>query len=200
MKMYEMTVKITFTDSVLGSLPGNKEIFVDHVAGNPDTVNEEMENIRPADPDEVIEKATTIFAKTVDGRPFFYDYQLRGYFKEACKFLKKVDKTLSSKEKAYKQKIDGMIFVKDRENIIDLNGKELDYCERPLRASTPQGERVALARSESAAEGSTCTFTVQVLDEKDLELVGEWLDYGRFHGTGQWRNSGHGRFTWEVIV
>ena len=30
-------------------------------------------------------------------------------------------------------------------------------------------------------------------------LIHEWLDYGKLHGTGQWRNSGKGRFTVEYL-
>ena len=195
--MKEITVKLTFTDELLGTLPGNKQIFTDYVASNAETVNEEAENIR-INPDDELEKGTTIFPKTENGEPFIYDYQLRGYFKEACKFLKKVEGTKSNKEKSYKQKIDGLIFIRDRENNINVNG-EIGICERPLRASTPQGERVALSRSEAVPVGSSITFTVQCMIDSDISLVKEWLDYGRYHGTGQWRNSGKGRFTWEEV-
>lgn len=27
----------------------------------------------------------------------------------------------------------------------------------------------------------------------------EWLDYGKLRGLGQWRNSGKGRFTYEIL-
>ena len=212
MKMYEMKVKVTFTDALLGTLPNNTDVFTDYIlskaleAGKTltdDEIAAEVAALKSeAEVNEElaaqIEKGTTVFPRTSDGTPFIYDYQWRGFFKEACKFLKKVDGTLSSKEKAYKQKIDGMIFVKDRENPIEVNG-EIGICERPLRASGPSGERVALSRSESVPEGSTCTFTVQTLVESDLKLVKEWLDYGALHGTGQWRNAGRGRYTWELI-
>ena len=193
--MKEIKVQLTFIDDLLGTMPGNRDIFTDFVAKKAETVNEEAEAI-PVD--EALEKGTTVFPRTADDKPFLYDYQIRGYFKESCKFLKKVDGTKSSKEKAYKQKIDGLIFVKDRQNVINTD-KEIGICERPLRASTPQGERISLSRSESIAEGATMEFTVVCMVDSDIELVKEWLDYGRFHGTGQWRNSGKGRFTWEEM-
>ena len=31
------------------------------------------------------------------------------------------------------------------------------------------------------------------------KLVLEWLDYGKLRGLGQWRNSGKGRFTYELL-
>lgn len=195
MEIYEKTYKLTFTDPLLGTMPGNKEIYLDYVAKKAETAEEEAEAI-PVD--ETIEKGTTVFPRAADDKPFIWDYQLRGYFKEACKFLKKVADTKSSKEKAYKQKIDGLIFVKDRQNVIEVNG-EIGICERPLRASTPQGDRVALSRSEEIPAGSTITFTVQVFAKSDFALVEEWLDYGKLHGTGQWRNAGRGRFLWNGI-
>ena len=194
--MKEMKVRLTFTENLLGTMPGNEEIFRDYVAQKAETVDEEAEAISMA---QMLEKGTTVFPRTSDDKPFIYDYQLRGFFKEACKFLKKVDGTRSSKCKAYKQEIDGLIFVMDRQNVIDLKGMKIDICERPLRASTPQGDRVALSRSESVPAGSTVEFTVRCLVDADIELVREWLDYGALHGTGQWRNSGAGRFTWEEI-
>lgn len=193
--MKEIRIRLTFIDDLLGTMPGNRDIFTDFVAKKAETVNEEAEAI-PVD--EALEKGTTVFPRTADDKPFLYDYQIRGYFKESCKFLKKVDGTKSSKEKAYKQKIDGLIFVKDRQNVINTD-KEIGICERPLRASTPQGERISLSRSESIAEGATMEFTVICMVDSDIDLVKEWLDYGRFHGTGQWRNSGKGRFTWEEV-
>ena len=35
--------------------------------------------------------------------------------------------------------------------------------------------------------------------DDDVELVREWMKYGRHKGIGQWRNSGKGRFTFEEI-
>ena len=197
MKLFEKTYKITFTDELLGTMPGDREIFKNFVAGKAETMNEEAEAI-PIDVEDELEKGTTVFPRTADGKPFIYDYQIRGFFKEACKFLKKVADTKSSKEKAYKQKIDGMIFVKDRQNVIDVNG-DIGICERPLRASTPQGDRVALSRSESIPEGSTVTIRVQCFTESDFKLVEEWLEYGEYHGTGQWRNSGKGRMLFDIL-
>ena len=197
MKLFEKTYKITFTDELLGTMPGDREIFKNFVAGKAETMNEEAEAI-PIDVEDELEKGTTVFPRTADGKPFIYDYQIRGFFKEACKFLKKVADTKSSKEKAYKQKIDGMIFVKDRQNVIDVNG-DIGICERPLRASTPQGDRVALSRSESIPAGSTVTIRVQCFTESDFKLVEEWLEYGEYHGTGQWRNSGKGRMLFDIL-
>ena len=76
----------------------------------------------------------------------------------------------------------------------------MDLFQRPLRASTPQGERVSLACSERIPEGASCEFNITCLVDDDMEMVKEWLDFGKRNGLGQFRNSGLGRFVWEVIA
>ena len=62
-----------------------------------------------------------------------------------------------------------------------------------------QGERVSLANSEEIPEGSTIEFEIKLLDKSLYGVVLEWLDYGELRGLGQWRNSGKGRFTYELL-
>ena len=81
---------------------------------------------------------------------------------------------------------------------LKLSG-DISICQRPLRAQTAQGERVALSSSEEAPAGTTMEFTVLCLDEGHEKAVREWLDYGALRGIGQWRNSSKGRFQWEEI-
>ena len=108
-------------------------------------------------------------------------------------------KSESSKLKAYKKKIDNLVFVGPRMIDINMSG-EMTICERPLRASTAQGERVALTSSESIPAGSTLDVEITCLSDDMMNYVIEWLDYGKFNGLGQWHNSGKGRFTWTDIT
>lgn len=78
----------------------------------------------------------------------------------------------SGKLMAYKKVIDGLIFVQPRKIVLDIPG-EITICERPLRAQTAQGERVALSRSEEAPAGTTCEFTVVCLDDNHEKAVRE---------------------------
>ena len=113
--------------------------------------------------------------------------------------LRRVKGTESGKRKAFKKEIDGLVFVEPRQIALRMpDGCEVGECQRPLRASTAQGERVALAHSESCSEGTTCEFTVVLLDDGLEPALREWLDYGRLRGIGQWRNSGRGTFEWRV--
>lgn len=82
----------------------------------------------------------------------------------------------------------------------DAEGAECGRCERPLRASSASGERVALAASETVPAGTVLEFSILVMNPKDAETVREWLDYGALRGLFQWRNSGKGRFEWEEVA
>lgn len=192
----EMTVTLTLIDEALGMMPANPEVHETYIASKaPDakTIEEEVAAVGAA---EVVEKTMTIFPRLEDGKtPFFWDYQIRGFFKDAMGMLRRVSDSECAKLKNYKKLVDGLIFIKERKIPINVNG-EMGDCQRPLRAETMQGPRVALAHSETVPEGSTCTFTIKLLDGTLEKAVRECLDYGELRGLAQWRNSGKGRFTW----
>lgn len=198
--MKSMKVKLTFVEPVLGTSPANEDIYREFIASKApvdERINIEDE-VAALGVDEVVEKGMTIFPKLDDGTPFVYDYQLKGFFKGAASALRQIPGSRSSKVKAYKKKVDQLIFVTPRQIPVLLSGPT-DTCQRPLRASTPQGERVSLAMSEEIPAGSVLEFGVVMLNDDDEKLVREWLNYGVLHGFGQWRNSGKGRFTWECL-
>lgn len=196
--MKEMKVRLTFTEGILGTMPNNEEIYTEFIHSKAPDASTLEEEIAALGADEITEKGTTVFPRTDDGVPFLYDYQILGFFKDTCGGLKRVSTTKSAAIKAYKKEIDKLIFIKDRQNPI-LGNYEVGICERPLRAMTAQGERVSLARSEEIPAGAQVDFTIVMLMDSHEDAVREWLDYGRFSGIGQWRNSGKGRFVWEEI-
>lgn len=201
--MNKMKVRVTLLEELLGTASGNKEIHEEYIASKSPDAKTRAEEIAALGVEEVVEKAQTVFPRDEKGNPFYWDYQIRGFFKDSCGMLKKVSGTASSKATNYKKLIDGLIFVEERKIPIKLSGS-MDTCQRPLRAQTSQGERITLANSETVPAGSTMEFTVCWLpDAKKIiseELISEWLEYGLFHGLGQWRNSGKGKFTWEVMA
>lgn len=167
-------VRLTLLEEALGMTPGDPEIYGNWIASK-------------APEPEV-------------GVPFCWDYQIKGFFKDACSALRRVPGTRSSKLTAFKKVIDGTVFVEQRKIPFKLpDGAQCGRCERPLRASSASGERVALAASETVPAGTVIEFSVLVMNPKDAETVREWLDYGHLRGLFQWRNSGKGRFEWEEV-
>ncbi len=193
---YQATLK--FTTDILGTVPMNKEIYVDYIASKDGAP---AEAVAEADTIAIEDKGKTGFHRCDDGTPFLYDYVIKGFLKDACGMLWRVEDSLSKKVKAYKRIIDGLVFVDSRTIRFEMAGN-VGELQRPLRAQTAQGERVALAFSETIPAGSCITFGLDVLDDKSVpeELLREWFDYGKYRGLGQWRNGSYGRFTYELVA
>lgn len=199
--MTKVHVKLTFTDDLLGTSSGNPELHREFIASKAPDAAKMEEEVASLGVEAVEEKSMTVFPKMADGTPYLWDYQIRGFFKEICGAMRGIPGTKSSKVKAYKKKVDNTIFVEPREIPLDLHGMKIADCQRPLRASTMQGERIALANSEVCPQGTTCEFDVLCMVDEDIDMLREWLEYGKYKGIGQWRNSGKGRFefTFQVL-
>lgn len=198
--MTKVHVKLTFTDDLLGTSSGNPELHREFIASKAPDAAKMEEEVAAIGVDAVEEKSMTVFPKMADGTPYLWDYQIRGFFKEICGAMRGIPGTKSSKVKAYKKKVDNTIFVEPREIPLDLHGMKIADCQRPLRASTMQGERIALANSEVCPQGTTCEFDVLCMVDEDADMLREWLEYGKYKGIGQWRNSGKGRFEFTFQV
>lgn len=194
--MKRIKVKATFINPILGSASANAEIHREFIASKAPDAPSREEEVEAIGVDEVERKEMTVFARTEEGTPHLWDYQIKGFFKHACGMLKNVPGTESSKIKAYKKFIDGLVFVEERKIPLVFEG-EVGSLQRPLRGQTAQGERIALANSEMCPAGTTITFTVKALKDDLIDAVKEWLDYGELNGLGQWHNSGMGAFKWE---
>lgn len=207
---YSTRFRLYFTESILGTSPNNPDIYRDYLgkkaiaegakmseetaARIAARVDEEVEALVESD----LTKGKTVFARDENGDPILYDYQVRGFFKSAAQAMKKASGSLSSGVRAYKKLVDTGVFIEERKIPIHTDGI-MGECQRPLRASGPQGERVSISISEEIPAGAWIEFTVKVFNESDLDLVREWMAFGRYNGIGQWRNGGHGRFEWEEL-
>ncbi|MEA5033382.1 MAG: hypothetical protein VB025_14635 [Sphaerochaeta sp.] len=199
--MKELKVKIIFAEDVLGTASANEQLHDTYIASKAPDAPSREEEVEALGIEAVVENGMTVFPRElVEGKsvPILWDYQIKGFFKDAAGMLKKVSGTKSSAIKAHKKAIDGLLFVEPRRIPISLSGK-MGECQRPLRAQTAQGERIAIAHSETVPAGSSIEITVKCLDESLVPAVQEWLDYGSLRGIGQWRNSGKGRFSYEVV-
>lgn len=203
--MERVRVRLTLLDDMLGTAAADPEIHDRFIASNAPDAPTREEEIAAIGTKEYIEKSMTVFPRNEAGEPIVWAYQIKGFFKSACQALRAIKGTESSKIKAFKKEIDLRWFVypnaedkASRAITIGLSGP-LGNCQRPLRAQTMQGERVALASSETVPKGSTLEFDVITLGEMNRALLIEWLNYGQFNGLLQWRNSGHGAFAFEAV-
>jgi len=196
MKTYK--VKLTFLEPVLGTIPKDPDIYKSYIADKA-ALNDEQLAEELATVERIEEKGWTGFHNFPDGSPLIYDYAIKGFFKDACSSLKKVEGSHSAKLTAFKKVIDGLVFIEPRQIPLVLpDGSSLGILERPLRAQTAQGERITLARSDTCPVGTMMDFTILVLGGVSEALLMEWLDYGKWKGLGQWRNAAWGRFSYEV--
>ena len=195
-----MKIKLQFSEELLATKPANHDVFADFIASKAPDDDARRQELETAEHREGA--GTTVF-HCENGTPVIWDYQIKGFFKDAIGALNRADKEHRGgleKLTAYKTKIDGCVFVSPR--IIPLimpEGKAVGICERPLRADTAQGPRVSVCRSETVPVGTTVQFELTILSKDLLRWVQVALDYGRLRGLGQWRNSGKGRFSWAEI-
>lgn len=217
MKETKLKIRVTLTEEALGLTPANPAINEKYIASKAPDAPSKEEEVEALGIDDAIEETLTVFPRDHDGTPFFWDYQIKGAIKDSVGMLRRMAGSKSSKMQAYKKVIDGQIFVEPRRVRFSKVNGQIGRCQRSLRAQTAQGERICLADSEAVPTGSQLEFTVVILgdkapakpkkgDEEPAEkygpvesIVREWLDYGTRRGLSQWRNSGKGTFTYEIL-
>ncbi len=218
--MNKLTVKCTLIEDVLGMTAPTKELLSNFIQLQKKrlekksaiiTANKEKEELSAIDLQikemENEGRGFTVFPRDTDGTPIFWDYQLKGFFKDSFKALLESDNDKFTKTACGFSKwtsdriVDQLIFPGPRKiRIILPEGGEIGICDRPLRATDNHGiQRVAIASSESIPAGATVEFTITYLKSGLKTQILEALKYGQLRGFGQWRNSGKGRFTFEVI-
>lgn len=183
----EKIVKIKFITPMLGTVTKDPTVYKTYIESlKPEgTTEDESLTVEKAE-----EKGWTGFHKDEKGL-FIYDYMVKGFLGNAGNIMKE-----GLKVKNLKNKITNNVFIDPRR--IYLGKTEPDgMLERPLRAQTPMGPRVTLARSDYVNEGTQIEFTIKWLEGGEVteKLIDSVLEYGQFQGLGQWRGSGgYGRF------
>ena len=214
----KLVVRLTFISDCLGTAAGDEDIYrnfvrkkmkeeakkLDGVELTDEQLDEEAQYI---DFESATRDGMTIFPRDAEGNPVLWAYQLKGFLKNACKTLKLVKGTVSSNVTYNRRDLNGLLFVYGPDRAItspiSLSGP-MGELQRPLRAETPQGERIGLACSETVPAGSSVDFEIFYSQPDKAkysmhDAILEWLEYGQDFGLLQWRNSGFGRFTFEVL-
>lgn len=189
MKKYKL--ELTLTEPMLGTVPYSPEVYKRFIESKkPKGVKEkESKTI------EEREKGgwTGFHKDEKSGELFIYDYMIKGFLKAAAGALKKKGET------AGKSLIDQVVFVFPRRIMLGMKKAE-GILERPLRAQTPMGPRVTVARSDYVDMGTKIVCEIRVLSEHRMSTkrLEELLDYGEYSGLGQFRNGSYGRFDYKL--
>lgn len=200
-------VRLRLLEPLLGTVPKSETVFTDYLASlalkrrdggeriTPEAALELIEEEKSTLPDRE-ERGWTGFHEDEHG-PFLYDYQVKGFIKEAASIVALMGITNIAN---LKNKVDNLVYVQPRR--IRLTCLDEYPLERPLRAMTPRGPRVSLLRSDQVPAGEEINFELWVLRNKKevtVELLRELLTLGLLKGLGQWRNGGYGRFQFELV-
>lgn len=188
MRTTDIAVEIEFTERMLGTVPMDKEIYSTYIATKKENGIDETEVDTVED--KLDEKGWTGFHRDEEKGIFIYDYMVVGMLKNAGNILKD---QLGIKN--LRSKIGNLVIVEPRR--IYFGKEKADGAfERPLRVQTPQGQRVALAKSDYIETGTQISFTISILDNKEIDsdLIRELLEFGKRQGLGQFRGGSYGRF------
>lgn len=216
------TFELTFTEPLLGTLSANRELFEEHQGSKSKDAAKLAEELAALPAEEHIEKSTTVFPRSVDGKPVIWDYHIKGFFKHTVGLFADMGLIPGVSKWTYKRVVDLTLFIGPRQSLIQGAPEKLETLGRPQRVDTLQGPRVALANSEMIPVGCKVRFTVTLVapaakkaapadtdsnrkPAKGMtllsdEIVDECLNYGALNGMGQWRNGSYGRFTWVEIT
>lgn len=194
-------VKVQLIEELLGTVPCNPSIWADHIAAkqakalkkegySEEEIQKEIQaTIAGVQNNDEMESGKTTFFQDDKGY-FLRDYQIKGFLKESAKVLKQYGPT-----KQLRSKVVQTVFVRPRKIYVADSDAELEVIERPLRGQTPQGERVAIARSLAVPAETNLEFDVQCLNGTITKgCLDTLLEYGQFAGIGQWRGAGKGSF------
>lgn len=198
MEITKYKLKVTFLEDVLGSTPLNEEVFSDYIASKHPNGNG-AEELATLETDTM--RGKTGFHRNENGTPVLYNYVVKGFLKDSWTKCREHKNSRAKELKAGKNKLTGHVFISER--IIPILGVRDPYVlERPLRAETMQGPRVALAASEAIPAGAHFACTLEVLAPHIIteDLLRELLDYGKYSGFGQWRSGGFGRFEYTLTL
>lgn len=198
-----MKFKVTLNEQLLGTACANPKVHAEWVAVNSKDEAKILEELAALPAEERYELAMTVFPRE-NGRVFIWDYQFKGFIKEAVRILAELHDPIpiaKSKLTRYTADriIDNYVFVFPRKIFLCDESKLGPVCTRPLRAKTAQGERICLASSETVPAGVSFDVLVNPLTAGLIPVVLKAMDYGALKGLGQWRNAGNGRFGYETL-
>lgn len=192
-------VTIRTLTPMLGAVAKDPAVWTKHVVEKQKALHPEAK-IDPVaeegtipEPEQDVTGWTGFHTDPDTGELFLYEYVVKGFLKHAGNTMKDMVGV-----KNLRSKLNDFVFVSPRRILLGTTEPD-GVLERPLRAQTARGPRVALAKSDLLNEGLTLSFVLTILPHKEVNeaVIVELLKYGELSGLGQFRNGGYGRF--EVL-
>ena len=196
--------RLTGLTPVLGSWAASRYLRTQYIASKaptPELADEEDQIMASLD-----EKGLTVFTRNDKDELCMMGYQIKGFFKGALKAIR-----VQANVAAAASKVDTLLFVSPRYIPIMRDGETIrdedEVCERPLRGNRNGIEQIALAASEQIDDPWYIDIEIAMIPSKGTaksdamtwETIETALDYGAYHGLGQWRSADWGRFSWERL-
>src|SRR6266404_3472141 len=206
--------RITLIEDMLGTIVKDKDVFKEYLAAaalEAGTAQEQVDESVEAVPPPPDRKGSETGFYTDDEGIFLFDYQFRGFLREAANTLAGPDQL---NIKNLRSKFTNFVFVTPRKIRIFGTGVEQawnhsiqitkpdDQFTRPVRAMTMQGPRVSLVRSDIVKAGRWFDLDISLLKNKekiDFDVIETVMEYGKLQGLLQFRTGGWGRFSFEKI-
>lgn len=202
MKNESRIYRLTGLTPLLGVTPTSESILTDYVMSKAKLTEEQQQAELDAMPESDIPGLTGFSRNKMDELCISH-HHIKGFFKEALKALRATNKV-----SAYKTKVDLLVFAEPTLIPIKRNGKPIidedRIFERPIRIEGMTGTRTALCASETIDDPWYVDVEITLFPDEGKTpltwaIMEEALAYGAYHGIGQWRNGGYGRFTYERI-
>lgn len=225
LKLQTITAQVVCmtTSELLGSLPASEELLEKYIKSKALKELQKLEKqlARVKEPEEAYaleqkieelqeavgedtpilptaEDRLTVFARDEEGNICLLGYQITGMLKETAQNFSDA-KGLKNAISRYVS-VKGFITLYEDESMTKPLKNPDRILERPLRAFTPQGFIVSIARSELVEEPAYFRFTLQVARTPKTPFTTEdikaLLEAGGEHtGLLQWRSAGYGRFS-----
>lgn len=203
MKNESRIYRLTGLTPILGVTPTTETLLTEYVMSKAKLTEEQQEAELEAMPESDI-PGLTGFSRNKKDELCLSHHHIKGFFKEALKALRATDKVT-----AYKTKVDLLIFAEPTLIPFKRDGKPImeedRIFERPIRIEGMTGTRTALCASETIDDPWSVDVEITLFPDDGKtpltwNIVEEALAYGAYHGLGQWRNGGYGRFTFERLA
>lgn len=151
---------------------------------------------------------TMFYREPGTGRPVLADYQWVGYLKDRISGyrMRRPARRGTGTALIQPEEVAAHCWVEPRWITLyrpdgtPVEAPEEELCQRPLRRSGMGKDITAIAASEQILPPFRCQFRLVVTSPLDGHLITPThvalaLAIGRYHGFGQWRGGGKGRFT-----